>query len=81
MKFKRKKVLLMVALFTTPLLMATDSNSETVKSEVKELKVEEGASRIGEETQEKTRALTLNFEKSEVLDANMNIGKLEFVVK
>ena len=58
---------------------------EVPTSEVKPLKVEEGARRIGEdvptENVEKTRSLKLEYANEPKSDANMNIGKVEFLVK
>jgi hypothetical protein len=54
-------------------------------SKAKPLKVEEGATRLGEtknDTDVKTRGLSLVLEpKNRAESANMNIGKVEFYVK
>jgi len=54
-------------------------------SEAKPLKVEEGATKLGEDTPtakvEKTRSLKMEYADEQKANANMNIGKVEFLVK
>ena len=62
----------------------SDEQSATQSSDAKPLKVEEGATKVGEkvskENIEKTRSLKLEY-ANEQKDTNMNIGKIEFFVK
>jgi len=69
--------------FSQALFADVSSSEETIKKEkVKELKVEEGATKIGE-VKEKRRALIMDLGQQSELEseANLNIGKIEFYVK
>jgi len=60
----------------------TDEQQAQSSSEPKPLKVEEGATKVGEDTPKaKTRSLKLEFADEPKPNVNMNIGKLEFIVK
>jgi len=62
----------------------SDSVQQTEVSDVKPLKVEEGATKVGEESskvKETTRSLKMEYADKQKVNANMNIGKLEFFVK
>jgi len=63
----------------------SDGTQQTEVSDAKPLKVEEGATKVGEDTSkakvEKTRSLKMEYANEEKANANMNIGKLEFFVK
>jgi len=50
-------------------------------SEAKPLKVEEGATKLGEDTPTATRSLKMEYADEQKANANMNIGKVEFLVK
>jgi len=58
---------------------------EAESSESKPLKVEEGATKVGEDTPEtkveKTRSLKMEYADELKANTNMNIGKVEFFVK
>ncbi len=88
MKRELKLSALIVALLSLTQLSMADIQSdvqEAQSSEAKPLKVEEGAVKIGEdtpeETLEKTRSLKLEYADEQKANANMNIGKVEFIVK
>lgn len=80
-----RHIVLVGSVFILPQALFSDviSAEETIKKEtVKELKVEEGATKIGE-VKEKTRGLIMDLGQGSQLDqaANLNIGKIEFYVK
>jgi hypothetical protein len=85
MKQTAYTLIFMGGLFFSSQLAFAETNLEEklVKEEVvKELRVEDSATRIGEEVI-KTRALIMNVGQANELanEANLNIGKLEFYVK
>ena len=60
----------------------SDGTQQTEVSDAKPLKVEEGATKVGEDTSKaKTRSLKMEYANEQKANANMNIGKLEFFVK
>ena len=89
MKRELKISALVVALLSLTQLSLADIQSDeqqaTPSSEAKPLKVEEDATKVGEEVSEenveKTRSLKLEYANEPKRDTNMNIGKVEFFVK
>ena len=79
--------LVIVLLSLTQFSMADiQSDEQQVElSEAKPLKVEEGATKVGEDTPkekvEKTRSLKMEYADELKANTNMNIGKVEFLVK
>lgn len=88
MKIELKISALIVALLSLTQFTMADIQSDgqqAQSSEAKPLKVEEGAVKIGEDTPdenvEKTRSLKLEYADELKANTNMNIGKVEFLVK
>jgi len=73
-------------LFSTQVTLADTSVEENKEDKVKELKVEDGATKIGEDIEEDkvaTRSLSMSLRESNNSENNTNvhIGKIEFYVK
>jgi len=86
MNFKLKALLFITAILSLTKFSIAENISAESEDNVtaKPLKVEEGATKIGEdkaETKVKTRALSMSHPEDKSVDTNMNIGKIEFFVK
>ncbi len=79
-------IIIFSLLFLTQLSIAElkiDNNSSIQNQKPKKLKVENGATKIGEgnSPKPKTRAIRLELPSESNSDTNLNVGKIEFYVK
>jgi hypothetical protein len=78
-------VIVLVSLTQFSMADIQSDEQQAELSEAKPLKVEEGATKLGEDTPktkvEKTRSLKMEYADEEKANENMNIGKIEFLVK
>jgi len=86
MKYKSKIWISMIVMLSLTQFSMADISNEESQDDVtaKPLKVEEGATKIGEDKVDpkiKTRGLSMSHPEDKSVDTNMNIGKIEFFVK